>query len=211
MTYLKLSLLSVSLAALMLGCGTESDEDPLVPEIESIIIEGTDSIHSFAIAQDQLQLLARVTYTDGSSSVASSELDWESNDTNVVYVHNGIIAARANHGTAAITATYRGKLSTEHAHNVTIEPLIDINITSGSPLLTISKQSAILYKGDTNDSGPHQLYVYGTFGDGNITANPITNNILWNSSDTNVSLVSTSGLLTLIFDKNACTISIQNK
>ena len=218
MKYLKLSLLSVSLAALMLGCGTESDEDPLVPEIVSIEIDGSDqngSIHSIFIDGDTTQLTGIISYSDGTSSTADFQLDWESNDSNVITVSGlGVVTAVANQGTAAISASYRDKIFTIIDKNITIIPLTELNISTDSALLTITKEGTNLFHGDTNDSGPHQLYANGLFSDGNITSSAITSHIDWSSSDTNVSLVSGTGLLTLLFDKNASVdinISVYNE
>ena len=202
MTYLKLSLLSFSLAALMLGCSQESnDEDPLVPEIKSITIEGTDKIHALAISADTLQLIGRITYTDETSSTTYNELDWDSNDSSVISVHNGLLEAHSNHGTVAISATYRDKIFSS-THTVSITPVTELNITSTSTLLTITNTGPGTYTADTNDSGPHQIDTYGIYDDGNVTSK-ITSNITWISSDTNVSSITNLGALTLIFDANA--------
>ena len=123
MTYLKLSLLSISLAALMLGCGTESDEPPLVPDITSIEIDGSEqngSIHSIIIDIDEQQLNATVSYDDNTSSNATYQLAWESNDTQAVTVFNGLLLPTANAGSAAISASYWDKIFTTADKNITI-------------------------------------------------------------------------------------------
>jgi len=204
MNLLKLSLLSFTLAALMVGCSQDNnDEDPLVPEIESIIIEGTNAIHSIAISSDELQLNGRINYTDGTSSTTYNELDWESNDTSIITVHNGLLAAVSNQGIVNISASYRDKIFTTTNYNVKIISLSEINITSDSSLLKISEVTPDSYHADTNDSGPHQINVYGTFIDGNVTSSPITTNIVWDSNDSNVASITNTGLLSLVFDKNA--------
>ena len=129
MNYLKLTLLSFSLAALVLGCGTESDEDPLVPEIVSIEIDGIDKNATIRSLEDELQLSATITYSDGTSASATSQLKWDSNDSSFS-VPNGLVIAAAHYGSAAISASYRDKLFTTVDKNITILPLIDINITS---------------------------------------------------------------------------------
>ncbi len=188
MKYLQLSLLSFVLAAFMLGCGTESDEDPLVPEIVSIEIDGTDTNSPIRSLEDELQLRVTVTYSDGTDSSADTQLDWESNDTTVVIVLNGLVTAVANHGTAAISASFRDRLFTTIDKNITIVPLTDINITSlEDPIVDINYSSDPIHA-DINVSGIYLLTAIGTFEDGesNVT---ITRDMNWTSSDTNVSTV----------------------
>ncbi len=188
MKYLQLSLLSFVLAAFMLGCGTESDEDPLVPEIVSIEIDGTDTNATVRSLEDELQLISTITYSDGTTSTATTQLAWESNDTTVIIVHNGLVTAVANHGTAAISASFRDRLFTTVDKNITIFSLIDINITSiEDPIVDINYSSDPIHA-DINVSGIYLLTAIGTFEDGesNVT---ITRDMNWTSSDTNVSTV----------------------
>ncbi len=194
MTYLKLSLLSVSLAALMLGCGTESDEPPLVPEIDSIEIEGPDSIHSIFIDGDEIQLTGTVIYSDPDYQPATvdSELDWESNDTTVITVNRlGIIKAVANGGTAAISASYRDKLYTEDNESKIIE--IDALET-----VAISYNHHNLTQLDINTTGEHDLNANGLF-KSNDAISAISSHIVWTSSNISVATVnSLSGTLNVL-------------
>ena len=221
MTYLKLSLLSVSLAALMLGCGTESDEPPLVPEITSIEIEGeTNSIiHSIIITDtsnpglDTTQLYATVTYSDGSVATGlDSQLDWESNETidpndkTVMNIINGAIEPGVNQGVSSISASYRSKISTKKDKIITIVPLTDVNITSTdlSILYAMDKNTS-----DVNTSTSYSLKANGRFSDNNITEN-ISSNIRWSSSNSTVATVDAySGFLTTGVEGNATiTVSV---
>ena len=209
MKYLQLSLLSFGLAAFMLGCGTESDEPPLVPEIDSIEILNTDenrTIHSLFIATDIMHLTGLVTYSEGPSSLVSSQLDWESNDTNIVTIDGlGFIAPVSNNGgTASISASYRDKIFTTVDKNITVESLKDINISTDSPLLTItySEANTSLAYADVNDSGPYTLLVNGTFTDDKTISN-ISSNTIWTSSNTSIATIDTLGSLHIEnFDEN---------
>ncbi len=201
MKYLKLSLLSVSLAALMLGCGTESDEPPLVPEVVSIEIDGpqNDSIHSIFIDGDTTQLTGIVTYSDGTDSSATYELDWESNDTDVISVSRlGVITAVANQGTAAVSASYRDNIYTTFDKNITIVSLTDVNISTEATNLNItyddtnSSQAAV----DINTTGSYLLQVNGTFEDSE-TIMAISSHRAWTSSNTTVATVDLIGLMTI--------------
>lgn len=203
MTYLKLSLLSFSLAALMLGCGTESDEPPLVPEVVSIEIDDTNEttkIHSLFVDGNQTKLNATVTYSDGSSTSVDSQLDWESNDTSVLTVHNGSLTPVANSGTAAISASFRDKLFTTIDKNITIVPLTEVNITSEDINITYDADGNASL--ETNTTGSYTLLVNGTFED-NATILAISSNRVWTSSNTTVALIDTLGLLSIsVIDQN---------
>lgn len=203
MTYLKLSLLSFSLAALMLGCGTESDEPPLVPEVVSIEIDDTNEttkIHSLFVDGNQTKLNATVTYSDGSSTSVDSQLDWESNDTSVLTVHNGSLTPVANSGTAAISASFRDKLFTTIDKNITIVPLAEVNITSEDINITYDADGNASL--ETNTTGSYTLLVNGTFED-NATILAISSNRVWTSSNTTVALIDTLGLLSIsVIDQN---------
>ena len=201
MTYLKLSILSFSLAALMLGCSkNDNDNDPLVPEIESIMIEGTNAIHSIAISSDNLQLVGRINYTNGASSTTYNELDWESNDTSVILVHNGLLAAVSNHGTVNISASYRNKISTTTDYKISIIPLKDVNITSiDAPTVDINYSTAHPYA-VLSTPGTYQLQSNGTFDD-NKTIEKISSNISWTSSNETIASISPSGSL-IVYEIN---------
>ncbi len=212
MKYLQLSLLSFSLAALMIGCGTESDEAPLVPEIVSIEIDGADINSPIRSLEDELQLRATVTYSDETDSSVDTQLDWESNDTTVIVVHNGLVTAVANHGTAAISASYRDKLFTTVDKNITIIPLTDINITSiEDPIVDINYTTDPMHA-DINVSGIYKLTAIGTFenGDSNIT---ITRDMNWTSSNTTIATIDlSSGDLNVLLDGHTdINLSIYNE
>lgn len=194
---LRHTLTTLSLAAIIAGCGTTSDRDPLVPEIASVEIDGTDtnsSIHAIALPDDQNQLSATVLYDDGSSSIATYQLDWESNDTTVMNVQNGLVTPAANRGTAAISASYRNTLFTTIDKNVTIIPLRDVNITSEDINITYTndRNSANIYTGSS-----YTLKANGTFDDNQTTADPISSNIQWSSSNTTIATIDSTGLLTV--------------
>ena len=199
MKYLKLSLLSVSLAALMLGCGTESDESPLVPEIVSITIDEANITVPIRSLAESFQLNATVLYDDGTYNSATYQLNWESNDTAVVAVDGlGLVTATANHGSAAISASYRDKLFTIESKVFEITPLTDVNISTEATDLNItyndtnSSQAAV----DINITGSYSLQVNGTFED-NATILDISSHRVWTSSNTTVATVDLIGLMTI--------------
>ncbi|MCJ7765962.1 MAG: hypothetical protein MUP09_08500 [Thiovulaceae bacterium] len=216
-TRLHHTLLTLSLAAFMMGCGTTSDSTPLVPEIVSIEIDGTDvnsSLHSIIIDQYAAQLNATVSYDDSTSAYAADQLYWESNDTTVVTVLNGLLTPVANGGTAAISASYRDNIFTTKDKNIMIIPLHDINITSAQDInITADDTNSTLYHLDINTTGVYTLQSYGTFDDNQTTIDPISNNIQWKSSNTSVATVgNTTGILTIIASGTAdVNVSVYNE
>ncbi len=205
-TELKHSLSTLILAALLVGCGGTSDSDPLIPEIASIEVDGTDvnsSVHAIIIDTDPSQLTATVTYDDNTSSYATYQLDWESNDTSVMTVLNGLLTPAANSGTAAISASYRDRLFTTTDKNVTIIPLTDINITCEQDINVTADTNTTLYHADFNTAGDYTLQANGVFED-NMTVSAISSNIKWISSNTSVATVAeTTGIITIIANGTA--------
>lgn len=199
-TKLQHSLLTLSLAAIMLGCGTGSDSDPLVPEVLSIEIEDanvTTMLHSLKLDTDEDQFVVIVTYDDNTSSTATYQLDWDSNDTAVVDVQNGLVVPTANQGSAEISASYRDELFTPESKTVEIIPLHDINVSSEDLNITYDDTNASRAALDINVTGAYPLQANGTFED-NATIATISSNIIWTSSNTSVATVDSAGLLTVL-------------
>jgi len=205
-TTLQHSLITLSLAAVMLGCGTGSENDPLLPEIVSIEINDanvTTEIHSLALDTDEDQLYVTVAYDDGTSSSATYQLDWESNDTAAVDVLNGLLDAKKNNGSAQISASFRDTFYTPVSKRVDIIPLHEINVSSD--VLNISYEAnASKATLDINESGSYTLQANGTFDD-NATITAISSDINWTSSNTTVATydMASGQLIIKAFDQNA--------
>jgi len=200
MKYLQLSLLSFSLAALLIGCGTESDEPPLVSEVVSIEIDDADvngSIHAILIDGDPNQLTATVSYSDETNASIDSQLKWDSNDSNIITVYNGALFPVANSGTVTISASYRDTIFTTVDKYITIIPLKEVNITSEDINITYDVDGNATL--ETNTTGGYTLQANGTFEDNN-TITAISSSSVWTSSNTTVATVDTidtPGLLTI--------------
>ena len=196
---LSLTLLSFSLAALLIGCSQESDGTALIPEIESIMIEGTDKVHAISINNEDVQLVGEITYSDSSIApqTATHELNWESNDTKVLEIINGLLIPVANSGTVTITANYRDKIFS-NSHTVSIIPITDLNITTTDTLLSITDLGGDKYTADIAEPGTYILDTYGIYADKNQTSKIITSTIIrWENNDTNISTINYLGELTV--------------
>ena len=196
MTYLKLSILSFSLAALMLGCSESSnDQDPLIPDIKAIQItdyeNNTTTIRSLS---HELQLDATIIYTNGGSSTSTSQLDWDSNDTDdktsSIIVLNGLCTATKNYGAELISASYRETLYTKDDERklITIDPLATVTITHEG--INIKELNVTV-------GGTYQLSTKGNF-ESNDTIEDISSHIVWTSSNTSIATISATGTITPI-------------
>jgi len=173
------------------GCDDTTNGAPLVPEVLSIEID-TPSKTVIRSLDDTIQLTATVRYSDNTNTTVTYELDWDSNDSSIL-VHNGLVTANENNGTATITATYRGdKLTTINEVNITIDPLLSVSISSND--LNIENNMT-----EINSTGTYQLIAYGNFStDNNVTLSS-SNDMNWSSSNTTVITVgSTDGLLSVL-------------
>lgn len=189
MNYLNPPLLSLALSLFLLGCGSESDKPPLVPEIESIAIEGHETVSQLHSVGGELNLYGNIFYSDGTSSSTANELDWESNDSSIISVNNGKLVANANHGTVSISISYRNELFSESNESKIVEiiPIEEVNISSvGAPSLDIN-YSVIPPHADINTSGTYQLQAMGHFE--NNDSYDITTDIIWRSSNVTVATV----------------------
>jgi len=193
LNYLNPPLLSLALTFLLLGCGSESDKPPLVPEIVSISVEDYASVGYIRSVGDTLDLYGVVLYSDGSSNTTADELTWESNDSAIISVNNGHLTAKLNHGSVAISINYRDKLfsDTNQSKIIQIVPIEDINISSaGAPVLDIN-YSIIPPHADINTTGIYPLKAMGAFKDDN-NSYDITNNVIWRNGNITVATVGIS-------------------
>jgi len=193
LNYLNPPLLSLALTFLLLGCGSESDKPPLVPDIASISVQDYENISYLRSVGDELNLYANILYTDGTSSSTADELNWESNDTNIISVNNGHLTVNANHGSVSISINYREKLSSKSDESKIVEivPIEDINISSSdAPTLDID-YSVTPPHTDINTTGTYPLKAMGQFKDDN-NSYDITNNVVWTSGNVTVATMGIS-------------------
>jgi len=193
LNYLNPSFLSLALTFFLLGCGSESDNPPLIPEITAISIQGHETVSSLRSVGDQLDLYGTILYSDSSSSSTADELNWESNDSSIISVNNGHLTANANYGSVSISINYREKLFSESNESkiIKIVPIEEINISSsGSPTLDIDYDVTPPHA-DVNTTGIYPLKLIGHFKDDN-NSYDITNNVIWQSGNITVAVVGIS-------------------
>jgi hypothetical protein len=129
------------------------------------------------------QYTAMAIYSDGTSLPIASGVTWASSDSNVAKINsNGLATVTVMRGTTYITASYSGITSTAATLLATDKGLINS--------VSISPAQSKIAEGFTQ-----QYTATVTYSDG--TSSPITSDVRWNSSATNVATINGSGLATV--------------
>lgn len=128
------------------------------------------------------QYKATATYSDGTTSILTTGVTWNSSNTGVATIDSsGMATVRADSGSTSITANYAN--ITSHSAK--------LNATSAIiTLVTISPGTSTIFNGSTQ-----QYSATATYSDG--TTSPLTSGVVWNSTDTSVATIDTSGLATV--------------
>ena len=200
MKSLFLTILSFSLVTLFAGCSQESDGTALVPEIKSIMIEGTDKVHAISINNEDVQLVGVITYSDSSIApqTATHELNWESNDTKVLEIINGLLIPVANAGTVTITANYRDKIFS-NSHTVSITSIKEVNITSTNLMIDYTTDNN---RTDATIHSSYKVVANGKYSDKNQTLNLTSSYAVWTSSNISIATIGPTGDITPIGEGN---------
>ncbi len=151
--------LYITLSLFFSSCG-DNTLSP-IKDVSSIEIKQ----QSFSLySTDSDSLSATVHFSDATQEDATTELEWQSSDTNVVSVSNGVLVpGNANGGDANITVTFADLRSAPSLVNII--PLTSFSITNA----------------DINVTGEHILEAEGTFSDGQTKI--IMRNIVWSADN----------------------------
>ncbi len=136
-----------------------------------------------------LQFTATGTYTDGSTQNLTSSVTWTSSSNTIATVSNTGLGYAANLGSVTITAT-SGSISGNTGFTVTGAVLVSIEVTPTNPTKA---------KGTTQ-----QFTATGIYSDS--TTQNLTSTVTWDSSDTLISTINSSGLATAV-DVGSSTIT----
>lgn len=121
------------------------------------------------------QYTAIGTYSDGSTSVLSSNVAWASSNATVASVDNtGLATVIASSGSTNITAVYHGVTSAS--------PGVLTAATAALQSISVSPNSASIADGLTE-----QYTATGNYSDGSTAT--LTSQVTWNSSDTTVATI----------------------
>ncbi len=174
------TLLSVSLFALVSGCGGASGPSLLPKSLKGVAVTPGDP--SITVGATQ-QLTATASYSDGTTADVTSTAAWSSSAATVASVNSiGMVTADAA-GSATISASLGGVTGTDPLSVTAAAPtLSSIAITPASPTLTAG--------------ATQQFTATATYSDSS-TKN-VTSSVTWASSATAVATISASGLATAV-------------
>jgi uncharacterized protein YjdB len=127
------------------------------------------------------QMTATGTYSGGSTKTITTSVSWSSSDVSDATVSDTGLVTGVEPGTVSVTAT-SGSISGATSVTITIANLASIAVTPNN--------ASIL------SDGTQQFKAIGTLTDG--TTTDITDEVTWNSSNTSVATISSSGLATAV-------------
>ncbi|MCH1929498.1 Ig-like domain-containing protein [Shewanella sp. A25] len=142
--------------------------------LSSIVVSSeTSSIAKGSSAQ----LTATATYSDGSTRNISSQVTWKSSSTSVATISSAGLATGQAAGSTNVSATLNGVTSNSLVLGVTSATVTQIQVSPAIVNLSLG--------------GETQLTAVATYSDG--TSQNLTSGVAWNSADTSVATVTSSG------------------
>lgn len=159
----------ITLSLLLNSCG-DNTTTPISKDVrttEGMII---DTPPSPVYSTDLFIPTATVYYDDGTTDVATQNVDWKRSDTSLLYLSNELtVLPLKNDGNSTLSAGYKSFKYFENNITIDIVGIIDINGTNK----TWDTQDL-----DQNITGTHNLVAEGNFTNG--TNNYVINrNIVW--------------------------------
>ncbi|WP_348261714.1 Ig-like domain-containing protein [Telmatobacter sp. DSM 110680] len=163
------------------GCGggsskSNSQSSNGTPTLASITVYGKNAVTSVA-AGASLQLVAQGNYSDGTIKDISSSVTWSTSDATVATASATGLLTSKKAGSVIATAA-QGSVSGTMTVTVNGAALSSISISGGSPVAAGVSE---------------QLTAEGTYTDSSTQA--ITSQVTWQSSDSTIATVSSSGML----------------
>jgi len=162
------------------GCGGGSSKSNSnsngTPTLASITVYGKNAVTSVA-AGSTLQLVAQGNYSDGTSKDISSSVTWSTSDSTVATASTAGLLTTIKSGSVIAKAT-QGSISGTMTVTVNGAALSSISISGASSLAAGLSE---------------QLTAQGTYTDS--STQTITNQVTWQSSDSTVATVSSTGML----------------
>jgi uncharacterized protein YjdB len=159
------------------SCGGGTQSSSGTATLVSIAVTGSNSATSVA-AGGTLQLTATGSYSDGTSQNLTSQVTWKTSDSSLASANSSGLLTTFKQGSVTVSAT-QGTVTGTLTVQVTQAALSAISISGGAPLTAGLSE---------------QLSAKATYSDG--TVQDITSQATWQSSDSTIATVSTSGLLT---------------
>jgi len=164
------------------GCGggsSKSQNSNGTPTLTSITVTGKNAVTSVS-AGATLQLVAQGKYSDGTTKDITSNVTWTTSDSTLATASaTGLLTGKKT-GSVIATAA-QGSVNGKMTVTISGAILSSISISGGSSLAAGSSE---------------QLTAQGTYSDSSTQA--ITSQVTWQSSDSTIATVSSSGMLTAL-------------
>jgi uncharacterized protein YjdB len=173
---------TISVTASLQGV-SEAIQVTVLPNLVSLTI---NDLSSTLKVSDTFQLIVTGTYSDASAQNVSSSATWAVADAAILNISSAGLVTALSEGTTIVTAAYEG-LTVERS--ISVKALLNLRISPASVTLAIASSQ--------------QLSVTGTYTDDSVEG--VDNLVTWQSSDSSVATISTSGMVLAI---SAGTVSV---
>jgi uncharacterized protein YjdB len=144
--------------------------------LSSITVFGANAVHSIQ-AGATLQLTAKGNYSDGTIADITSQVTWSSSNSAVGTLSTAGMLTSYKPGSVIATATQSGVSGTLI---VTVNGLSKITVSAPNPSIS--------------SGATEQLTATGVYSDG--STQPFTSQVAWQSSDSTIAVISSSGVVT---------------
>jgi uncharacterized protein YjdB len=162
------------------GCGgskhSNSQDTGATKKLVSITVYGANAVHSVA-AGKTLQLTAQGNYSDGTITDITSQVTWGSSDSTVATVNS-----------SGMLTSYKAGSMIASASQSSVNGTLVVTV-NGAVLSSIAISGGASLAAGLSE----QLSAQGTYSDNSMQT--MTNQVAWQSSDTAVATVSSTGLL----------------
>lgn len=152
------------------------------PPADQIVSLQISPLNSVIMPNATQQYTATATFGNNTTGDATNEVTWASSATNIASINTSGLATAVALGTTTISAS-SGSVRASTGLTVSNKTVTSVNVTPSSFGPLISGQT-------------QQLAARANFSDS--TNSDVTNSATWNSSDTTIATVSSTGLVTAV-------------
>jgi trimeric autotransporter adhesin len=166
---------AVTAALLLSSCGG------FFPSADTIVSLTLSPTTAYVLPQGTQQFTATATYGNNTTGDVTSQVAWTSSATNIATVNSSGLVTGVAVGSSTLTAKANNS-------SVTATAVITVsNKTIRSISVSPASQTLLLSTGQTQQFTAQATYSDGSFGD-------VTSSASWNSSNTSVATISSTGL-----------------
>lgn len=194
------SIVTIILSIVFLSaCGGSTDESGIFKDIQDVNITDPDNNSTLLATDIERALIGYVLYNDGSSAVGTSNMLWESNETNVSVNYDSL------KGNLGLVSNYNGAVTiTVSSHE--FSDRYEMNVDGIHYLSVVPSEYNV--SGSTFNIEAKAIYISGA-------ENNMTDRVTWSTTNSSVATVDSNGLVTVItsgedFNVSASLLGEQN-